>query len=61
MLTISLAKKPEQKIEVFVYTKHNFGARNLSTCAHYALHQVAKSNAKDKNLVKALQRNFYMD
>ena len=34
---------------------------NLLTCANYALNQVAKSNAKDKYLVKALQRNFYMD
>ena len=32
------------------------------TCANYALHRVAKDNAKDEeNLVKAVQRNFYMD
>ena len=53
---------PEQRIEVYEYTKHVFGATSSPTCANYALHQVAKDNAKeDENLVKAVQRNFYMD
>ena len=53
---------PEQRTEVYEYTRHVFGAKSSPTCANYALHQVAKDNAKeDENLVKAVQRNFYMD
>ena len=53
---------PEQRIEVYKYTRHVFGAKSSPTCANYALQQVAKDNAKeDENLVKAVQRNFYMD
>ena len=53
---------PEQRIEVYEYTRHVFGAKSSPTCANYALHQVAKVNAKeDENLVIAVQRNFYMD
>ena len=52
----------KQKIEVYEYTRHVFGAKSLPTCANYALHQMAKDNAKeDENLVKAIQRNFFMD
>ena len=53
---------PEQRIEVYGYTRHVFGAKSSPTCANYALHQVAKDNPKeDENLVKAVQRNFYTD
>ena len=52
----------EQRIEVCEYTRHVFWAKSSLTCAIYALHQVAKDDAKeDENLVKAVQRNFYMD
>ena len=49
---------PEQRIEVYEYTRHVFGAKSSPTCANYALHQVAKD---EENLVKAVQQNFYMD
>ena len=53
---------PEQRIEVYEYSRHVFEAKSSPTCANYALHQMAKDNAKeDENLVKAVQRNFYMD
>ena len=53
---------PEQRIEVYEYTRHVFGAKSSPTCANYALHQVAKDNANnDENLVRTVQRNFYMD
>ena len=53
---------PERRIEIYEYTRHVFGAKSLPICANYALHQVAKDNAvNDENLVKAVQRNFYMD
>ena len=53
---------PEQRIEVYEYTRHAFGAKSSPTCANNDLHQVAEDNAKeDENLVKAVQRNFYMD
>ena len=53
---------PERRIEIYEYTRHVFGAKSSPTCAIYALHQVAKDNAvNDENLVKAVQRNFFMD
>ena len=53
---------PERRMEIYEYTRHVFGAKSSPTCANYALHQVAKDNAvNDENLVKAVQRNFYMD
>ena len=53
---------PGQKIEVYEYTRHAFGAKSLPTFANYALNQVAIDNAKDeKNIVKAVQLNFYMN
>ncbi|XP_075261229.1 uncharacterized protein LOC142352956 [Convolutriloba macropyga] len=53
---------PEQRIEVYEYTRHVFGVTSSPTCANYALHQVAKDNAvNDKSIVRTVQRNFYMD
>ena len=53
---------PKQRIDVYEYTEHVFGAKSSPTCANYALHQVARDNAKnDEALVKTVQRNFYMD
>ena len=53
---------PVRRIEVYKYTRHVFGAKSSSTCANYALHQVAKDNAvNDESLVKTVQRNFYVD
>ena len=52
---------PEQKTKVHEYTRRFFGAKSSPTCANYALHQVAKDNAKDdQNLVKTVQRNLYI-
>ena len=43
-------------------THDTFWAKSSPNCANYALHQVAKDNAvNDENLVKAVQRNLYMD
>ncbi|XP_075263604.1 uncharacterized protein LOC142355283 [Convolutriloba macropyga] len=54
-----LLHNPDHKIEVYEYTRQVFGS---PTCANYALNQVAKDIAKDdENLVKIVQRNFYMD
>ena len=53
---------PEQRIQVYEYVGLVFGAKSLPTCANYALHQVAKGNAKDEeNLFKAVLQNFCMD
>ena len=53
---------PEQKMEIYKYTRDVFGAKSLSTCANYALKQVVKDNAvNDESLAKTVQRNFYMD
>ena len=51
-------KNPEQKIEVFNYTRHNFGAKNLSTCANYALHQVAKSGERRQISIQGSPEKF---
>ena len=49
-------------MEVYEYKRHVSVANSSLTCANYALHQVAKDNAKDEeNLVKAVHRYFYMD
>ena len=62
MLTIPWREDPEQRIEVYEYTRHFFGAKSLPTCASYALYQVAKDDAKDdENLVKSVHQNLYMD
>ena len=52
----------EQRIEVYEYTRHVFGAKSLPTCANYALHQAAKDSAvNNESVVRTVQRNFYMD
>ena len=53
---------PERRLEVYEYTQHVFGAKSSPTCASYSLHHMAKDNANnDENLVRTVQRNFYMD
>ena len=53
---------PEQRIEVYEYTRHVFGAKSSPTCANYALHQLAKDNAvNNESVVRTVQRNFHMD
>ena len=49
---------PEQRVEVYEYTRRVFGAKSLTTCSNYALHQVAKD---EESLVEAVQRNYYID
>ena len=49
-------ENPEQRVEVYEYTRHVFGAKSSPT-----LHQVAKDNVKDNEiLVKEFQRKIYM-
>ena len=49
-------------IGVYEYRRHVIGAKSSPTCANYALHQVAKDNATDDEiLVKAVRKNFYME
>ena len=53
---------PEQRIEVYEYTRHVFGTKSLPNSANYALHQVTKDNAvNDESIIRTVQRNFYMD
>ena len=52
----------EQRIEVYEYTRHVFGANSSPTCGNYALHQVAKDYAvNNESVVRTVQRNFYME
>ena len=44
---------PERRIEVYEYTRHDFGAKISPICTNYALHQVAKDNAvNDESIVR---------
>ena len=66
-MTIGVYNFSGQKIQSL--GRRVVGAKSSPTCANYALQQVvtlgnklAKGNAKDEeNVVKAVQRNFYMD
>ena len=51
---------PEQRLEVYEYTRHVYWAMSSPIWTNYALHQVIKKdNAKDdKNLVKIVQPKF---
>ena len=61
MLTIFPSWKFKAEKELSEYKQHLFGAKNLPTCANYALHQMPKDNPKDhKNLVETVQRNFHL-
>ena len=44
---------PEQRIEVYEYRRHVFGAKSSPTWANYAFN--------DESIVRTVQRNFYMD
>ena len=54
---------PEQRIEKSLSRDNKFfGAKSLSACASFALHQVAKDNTKnDRSLLRTVQRNLQMD
>ena len=53
---------PKEPVKVYEYGRHIFGAKNLPTCANYALQQVARVNAqKSPQNTKLIKRNFYMD
>ena len=54
--------KPEDKIGVYEYTRHVFGAKSSPTCANYALLQAGVHNQVDHPIAaKAVRTNFYMD
>ena len=54
--------KPEDKIGVYAYTRHVFGAKGSPMCANYALLQAGLDNQVDYPIAaKAIKRNFYMD
>ena len=53
---------PNEPVKVYEYGRHIFGAKNLPTCANYALQQVARDNAQESpQITKLIMRNFYMD
>ena len=53
---------PEDKIGVYEYTRHVFGAKSSPTCANYALLQAGVDNRESHPIAaKAIKRNFYMD
>ena len=49
-------------VVVHQYTRHIFGAKDLPTCANYALQRTAGDNAKEyPEAAKAVLENFYID
>ena len=53
---------PEQRMEIYEYTRHVFWAKSSPISANYALNQVAKDSAVNHEIVvRTVQRNFYMD
>jgi hypothetical protein len=51
-----------EKVEVYQFTRHIFGAKSSPTCANYALQRTASDNFKKFPIAAAtVQRNFYMD
>ena len=53
---------PTSNVLVHQYTRHLFGAKDLTTYAHYAVQRTASDNAKEyPEAAKADLVNFYMD
>ena len=55
-------RTPDDKVDVYQYVKHIFGAKCSPTCSTYALRRTAQDN-KDSFPLEAevVERNFYMD
>ena len=53
---------PTSNVVVQQYTRHIVGAKDMPTCANYALQRTASDNGKDyPEAAKAVLENFYMD
>ena len=55
-------KKPSDKVDVYQYVRHIFGAKCSPTCSNYALQRTAQDNKDSFRLeAKVVERNFYVD
>ena len=53
---------PTTNVVVYQYTRHIFGAKDLPTCANYALQRTARDNVNQyPEATKAVLENFYVD
>ena len=53
---------PSKTVEVYQYTRHIFDAKDLPTCANYALQRTARDHEKEYiDAAKAVHEKFYMD
>ena len=51
-----------KSVKVYQYTRHIFGAKDLLTCANYALQRTAPDHEKEyPDAAKAVHEKFYMD
>ena len=49
-------------LSTYEYTRHLFGAKDLPTCANYALQRTATDNEEEFPVAsRIVKRNFYMD
>ena len=58
-----MAGGPSKTVEVYQYTRHIFAAKDLPTCANYALQRTGRDHEKEvsKDAAKAVHEKFYMD
>ena len=47
-------EQPEHNMEVYKYTRNVFGAKKSPNCANYALHQVAKDNTVNDEIMNEI-------
>ena len=53
---------PTAKFVVYQWTRNRFGAKDLPTCANYALQRMARDNVSQyPEATKAVLENFYLD
>jgi len=55
-------RTPENKVDVYQYVRHIFGAKCSPTCSNYALRRTAQDNKDSLPLeAEVVERNLYMD
>ena len=55
-------RTPEDRVDVYQYVSHIFGAKCSPTCSNYASRRTAQDNKDPFPLeVEVVERNFYMD
>ena len=60
-LTFLWRPRTDERVHIYQYQRHAFGAKSSPTCANYALKRVGLDNEKEYPIAaKAIQNNFYL-